>query len=386
MDDRGLETGVFRRERCAWEVRGFVRIKWKKVLQGTSAIVLAGAAMVFGFAIYGNHQMGKIPALSFEDSLNYTLKGNNQAFITVGVLQDGQAAYTVYGKDGAKMSQMEHRYEIGSLTKTFTAALIQKAVREGKVSLDDAIDKHLDLPEGGTYPTVEQLLTHTSGYKAHYFELPMIGNFFGRRNDFHGITGDMVLARLSKVSVSGEPQGFRYSNFGYATLGLVLEAVYGEDYTSLVNGFASKELGLENTRISVKEDDGMRYWDWQDGDAYLSAGGLTSTISDMLEYARLQLAGNGILATTHDSFAVIHASTKAFKTMGIHMDEIGAGWIMDRENRIIWHNGGTGDYNCYLGFSLETETAVVVLANLAPNYRIPGTVMGIKLLKQYLQE
>lgn len=349
-------------------------------------IVLAALAVGIGLVIYGNHQMRKIPELSFEDSLNHTLKGHDQALITVGVLQSGQATYTVYGEDGVAMPQMEHTYEIGSLTKTFTAALILKAIEEGKVNLDDGVDKHLDLPEGSAYPTVAELLTHTSGYKAHYFEMPMIGNFLRRRNDFHGVTGEILRERLAKVSVSDETKGFLYSNFGYATLGLVLEAVYGADYSALVNGFASDELGLENTRISMMEDGRRKPWAWKEGDAYLAAGGLTSTISDMLEYARLQLAGDGILGTAHASLAVIDASSKAFKTMGIHLDEIGAGWIMDRENNIIWHNGGTGDYNCYLGFSLEKETAVVVLSNLAPNHRIPGTVLGIKLLKQYFEE
>ena len=44
------------------------------------------------------------------------------------------------------------------------------------------------------------------------------------------------------------------------------------------------------------------------------------------------------------------------------------------------YNGGTGNYNSYLGFNPETGTAVVVLSNLAPNYRVPATVLGVKLL------
>lgn len=54
--------------------------------------------------------------------------------------------------------------EIGSLTKTFTAALINKAVFEGKVNTSDTIDCYLALPAGNDYPTIEELLTHTSGY------------------------------------------------------------------------------------------------------------------------------------------------------------------------------------------------------------------------------
>lgn len=345
-------------------------------------VIFVVVLMLVGIAVYGNYQMSKIQGLSFKDCLDYTMKGNDHAIITVGIIKDGHASYTVYGKDGTKMPQAEYTYEIGSLTKTFTAALIKKANIEGKINLYDTVDKYLDMPEGMIYPTIEQLLTHTSGYKAYYFELPMIDNFVSGKNDFYGITDEMMFERLSKVSVINKTQKFKYSNFGYATLGLILEKVYGMDYTTLVNEFASNEIGLKNTHISDKSGDLKKYWDWKEDDAYLSAGGLTSTISDMLLYAQLQLSGEGILGSSQESLSVINATTNANKNMGIMMDEIGAGWIIDRENDVIWHNGGTGDYNCYLGFCPETEMAVVILSNLAPNYRIPATVLGVKIMKQ----
>lgn len=358
-----------------------VKKRNKKIYKIILIFILAVVLTVGGFAIYGNYQMSKIPGLSFDDCLNYTLKGKDNAFITVGMIKDGQASYTVYGKDGEEMPPVEYTYEIGSLTKTFTAALTKKAINEGKINLDDTIDKYLEIPAGNTYPTIEQLLTHTSGYKAYYFEKPMIANFFSGRNDFCGITDDMIHKRLSGISVPGETQKYKYSNFGYAVLGLILEEVYGMDYTALVNMFASDELRLENTHISDKQDNLNKRWDWNAGDAYLSAGGLVSTISDMLDYAQLQLSDKGIFAGCHDTLAVINASTDSNKDMDINMNEIGAGWVIDTENGIIWHNGGTGDYNCYLGFCPKTETAVVILSNLSPSYRIPATVMGVKLLK-----
>ena len=66
--------------------------------------------------------------------------------------------------------------------------------------------------------------------------------------------------------------------------------------------------------------------------------------------------------------------------MGICMDEIGMGWIIDREHGVIWHNDGTDDYNCYPGFNVQSQTAVVILSNLPGGYRIPATVMGAAVL------
>lgn len=71
--------------------------------------------------------------------------------------------------------------------------------------------------------------------------------------------------------------------------------------------------------------------------------------------------------------------------MGIYIDAIGTGWMIDNHNGIIWHNGATSHFNCYLGFDKENQVGVVILSNLSPNYRIPATVMGIKLLTSLQQ-
>lgn len=324
--------------------------------------------------------MNKVPDLTFEEALAYTTGNTPSAVITVGIIKDGQASYQVYGENGKELPPELHTYEIGSLTKTFTAALVNKAVMEGTLSLDSTIDLCLPLPEGNEYPTVKELLTHTSGYRAYYFEKPMITNFLSRRNDFYGITKEMVLKKAGESSVGQDSYGFVYSNYGYAVLGLVLEAVYGSEYRTLLNDFVQKELGLTGTGISGQSGDLGNYWDWKEDDAYLPAGAVTSNIADMLAYAQLQLDSAPYFAECHRSLKAVHASTPAYSAMGIRMDEIGMSWVLDCENGIVWHNGGTGGYNSYLGFHPETGTAVVVLSNLAPGFRIPATVLGAKLL------
>lgn len=355
------------------------RIKRRKTA-AIIALFLCTAFIISGITIYGRRQMNKIPGLTFEEALEYTTKDNPDAVITVGVIDNGQISYKVYGGNGNELPAELHTYEIGSLTKTFTAALVNRALTEGKINTESTVDCYLPLPDGNEYPTIKELLTHTSGYKSYYFERPMISNFFGGRNAFYGISKEMVLEKAGNLNMDDESRRFVYSNFGYAVLGLVLEEVYDTDYTSLVNGFAQNELGLSGTKISDKDGDLGNYWDWMDTDAYLSAGAITSNISDMLLYAQMQLERHPYFAECHNVIGPIDASTEEYKSMGIHMDGIGMSWIIDSENGIIWHNGGTGNYNSYLGFQPETGTAVVVLSNLAPGYRIPATVLGVKRL------
>ena len=349
------------------------------------SIVLCAALVLGGLMIYGKAQMGKVPSLTFEDALKYTTHGKPDARITVGIIKDGQASFTVYGEDGQILPAEKHIYEIGSLTKTLTAVMVGKAAEDGRIRLDDTIDAYLSLPEGKSYPTVAELLTHTSGYSAYYFETPMIGNFFAGRNSFCGISRDMVLTKAKGLDMNRESYGFTYSNFGYAVLGLVLEAVYDQDYTVLLNDYVQNDLGMTTTKISKRDGDLGDYWDWQENDAYLSAGAVTSNIEDMLRYAQMQLDADPPFDRCHRSLKVINASSESYRMMGIHMDEIGMAWIIDNENGFIWHNGGTGHYNSYLGFDPEAGTAVVILSNLSPGDRIPATVLGIKLLQELKQ-
>lgn len=361
----------------------------KKALKITAGIVAGvlccAISIVFGLQLYGKSQMRKIPALSFHEALSFTLKENTDAKITVGIIKDGKASYTVYGENGSEQPAQPYTYEIGSLTKTFTAARLNKAVQENKIDLNAAIDRYLPLPAGKHYPTVKELVTHTSGYKSYYFERPMVANFFKSRNDFYAITKDMVLKKAASLELEDKAYPFRYSNFGYAVLGILLEEVYGQDYTTLMNQYLQDDLGLKHTTISGGNGDLGNYWDWKADDAYVAAGALTATIEDMLSYAQQQMDATSSFKQCHKSLEQIHATTDNYKSMGIHMDEIGMAWMIDKENNIVWHNGGTGNYNCYMGFQPEKGTAVVILSNCAPGYRIPATVLGVKQLKELNQ-
>lgn len=359
-----------------------VGVKTKKrrkvaLIVAASVVALVILAVV-GLNIYASAQMSKIPAMSFEECLQYTTSGSDRAVITVGVIKDGKSEWTVYGKDGAELPKTLHTYEIGSLTKTVTASLVMKLVDEGKMSLDAPISDYLELPERAHYPTIRELLTHTSGYSSYYFEGAMIGNFFGGKNSFYTIGDSAILNTLKNTEISADKHKFDYSNFGYAALGLILERVTETEFTRLCDDYLHDELGLVNSRISDGNGDLGRLWDWQPGDTYMAAGAILSDIEDMLKYAQAQLDG---FSENHESFAVIDTVNENYRLMGINMDEIGAAWLIDRENGFVWHNGGTGDYNSYLGFCEETKTAVVVLSNLAPSYKIPATVLGLKKLQ-----
>jgi CubicO group peptidase (beta-lactamase class C family) len=357
--------------------------KRKKVLIIILVIILCIALVICGFALYGRYNMGKIPDMSFMDTLEYTTKDNSEAVITVGIIKNGKQSYKIYGENAQELPAKLHTYEIGSVTKTLTAAMVNKAITEGKISIDATIDNYLSLPKDKAYPTIKELLTHTSGYKGYYFESPMIMNFLKGRNDYYGITKNMALKRVSSLNMDKDSYGFKYSNFGYVVLGLVLENIYNKDYESLFNSFVKEDLRLINTGLMHAEGDLKNYWEWKEGDAYIPAGsGIVSNIEDMLSYADMLLNKDPHIYACTNSLAKIETSNAKYKLLDINIDEMGMGFAIDNSNGIIWHSGGTGNYNSYIGISLGTGNAVVILSNLAPSYRIPSIVMGIKLLKE----
>lgn len=370
----GDEYRVYRQKVC----RYFGRRTWKFFVPFGISII----GVCVGYYYYVTVQSSKIPEMSFEEMLQYTTKNNPDGVITVGIIKDGKVSYHVYGENGKELDTKLHTYEIGSLTKTITATCISKAIQEGKISLNDRIDRYINLPKGNVYPTIKELLTHTSGYKGTYFEFPMIYNYLIDRNIYQGVTDEMVTARLASISLSEEKYGFNYSNFGYAVLGMVLEKIYGEEYQVIINNFVKNELGLKQTAFTQDKGDLDNYWTWYDTDAFASAGALTSNIEDMLTYAKLQLEQGEAIKQTHESLEVIAGSHKRGKARGLYVDEIGMGWIIDNEHGFIWHDGGTYNYNSYLGFNKDSQTGVVILSNLPYDYRISAPLMGARLLQE----
>lgn len=347
-------------------------------------VLICGGA----FLLYLNHQMKKLETMDIDDMLVYSTKGLEDAKITVGILKDGEMKYEVYGENGELMEPKLYDYEIGSLTKTFTGALLCKAIQEGKIDLDAPISDYIELPKQVQYPTIKSLVTHTSGYKGYYLESQMVSNFFHRQaNDFYGINQDMLIQRVGKVQIKEKEYGFKYSNFGMAVLGQVLSAVYEKDYDELMKEYIEIELGLENTWLSEGENNLKGSWNWKKNDAYLPAGGIISNIEDMLSYTQIQMTEKlPYLAKGHELQKKVHGSNASYEKMGIRIDAMGIAWIIDEEHNFLWHNGGTSNYNSYLAFDQEKQVGVVLLSNLSPGKRIPVTVIGVKMMENLQKE
>ena len=312
--------------------------------------------------------------------IEHVTRRKKRAVITVGIVQNGQMSFTVYGENGKVLPNREYIYEIASITKVFTAQLFAKAMSEGKVNLNDTIDRFLDLPHKNYYPTIRRLLTHTSGYKMNYYN--GTGSLIEATPNFEviggGVTKVMLLNTIGKINLQDRDYPFEYSNFGIAVAGLVLEKIYNEDYTSLMNKYLNDNLELFNTRVNNGSVNVSNSWAWSKGNPYIPAAALVSTITDLMKYAQMQIDELPSYVTlSHTKWAQINLPLDASgNDFDLKIDDMGLGWMMCSDYNLIYHIGNTGYTNSFLGFDKSNRIGVVVLVNmLGTQSRIIGTAI-----------
>ena len=294
--------------------------------------------------------------------------------LVVGVVDEQGKRYYSYGETSLGNGALPDEstvFEIGSITKVFTATLLADMVRRGEVELDDPIQ--LYLPTGVTAPTRRQasitlldLATHTSG-------LPRLpGNFqpADPSNPYADYTAQQMYEFLDGYSLQRDPgKRYEYSNYGAGLLGNLLANAGGAEYSDLVAQRITAVLGMDDTAVELSEGMRERLAQGHSGTAPVAnwdipvlagAGALRSTAADMLTF----LAANIGLAETplEPALSDTHAARRPTNSPAM---QVGLGWHVRRggNGETIWHNGGTGGYRSFAGFAREARVGVVILTN-----------------------
>ena len=328
--------------------------------------------------IYKN-KMKEISQYTSRQMINYTLNNNENAIVSVAIYDENGITYNVYGAE----YNLNYDYEIGSITKTFTAMLVSKAIEEGKINLDDNISNYLEL-ENRYYPTIKRIITHTSGFKPYYLSFQKIKNYFAGENDFYNISKEQILKELNKTKLEDKDYNFNYSNFGVSTLGLVLEKVYDKNYNKLLEEYL-EQLNMNNTTIATGTGNLSGYWKWNENDGYIPSGAIISNIEDMSKYLET-------LITSEEEYVInvaeplkdINIENEIYNMFDVNIDSVGMTWIVDNKNNVIWHNGSTTNFNSYIGFNRENKIGVVVLSNISSQKDINMTLIGNKIMHELL--
>lgn len=285
-------------------------------------------------------------------------------------------AYGLADRERKIANTLQTRFRIGSMNKMFTAVSIMQLVQAGKLKLTDPLGKFVP-----NYPnkdvaakvTIEQLLTHTGG----------TGDFFGPEFDAHRLelrTLDDYVKLLGKRAPEFEPGSrYKYSNYGFILLGVVIEKASGEIYYDYVRTHVYAPAGMTatasepesqvvpNRSIGYTQDDSKG----APPDKVVpntntlpyrgtSAGGGYTTVEDFLRFANA-LEQHKLLDAQHTELLT---TGKVVTPSGRY----GYGFVDQTINglRCFGHSGGAPGMNGDLEICPANHTVVVVLANMDP--------------------
>ena len=181
------------------------------------------------------------------------------------------------------------RFRVGSITKTFTAALVLQLVQSGRVSLDATLHHYLPWAGGRVrHITIRELLDHRSGLQ-NYTDFP---SWLTRADGSKTLRPrDILEFALSHPVLFAPGAAWRYSNTNYVALGLVIEAVTHRTYAQLLGSRILRPLHLDATELARTRtprglhDSGTNPWlPW-------AAGSLVSTASDLARFYSALLGG-----------------------------------------------------------------------------------------------
>jgi serine-type D-Ala-D-Ala carboxypeptidase/endopeptidase len=293
--------------------------------------------------------------------------------IVVGIIdKDGPKYYNFGTKTIGGKPVNEHTiYEIGSISKTFTAILLAQMVQEGKLKTNDAAQNYL--PVSVKLPmrddkqiTLGHLSDHTSGLAR------MPTNFTPKdpSNPYIDYTVDQMYSFLNTYTLPREiGSAFEYSNLAAGLLGHILSLKAGKTYEELMVSKIATPLGMKSTKITfdrqmiknlaMGHSQGKQVSNW-DIPTLAGAGAIRSSLHDMIIYIA---ANMGLKKSNLDP--AMQLSHQARHDKAGNGTRVGLGWIISKgaEGDVIWHNGGTGGYRTFAGFVKETGKGVVVLTN-----------------------
>lgn len=330
-------------------------------------------SFTFAFAL----STGSAVAAS-EDDIRVTLEqrfngDRSGACFAAAVIENGATAQAYFCADAKSERSIDGRtvFEIGSITKTMTAALLAETIGRGEIAIDAPLANLLppgtNVPSfNGTPITVGNILTHTSGLPSFPWHNADMRNPYARLSEAD------VLDTLASTALSRAPGSqYEYSNFALMLLSYALAKHSGTDFETLLRDRLLSPLDMDDTFIVTRPSgvhvaqghlsNGRPTGPWEFRVDMAGAGGVRASLRDMVRYLEGQLGIRDspitpVLAQTQKQIAVVGSQA------------MGMAWqILPTENgrTFLMHAGGTGGFSSFLAFDRAAKSGVVLLSDTA---------------------
>lgn len=325
------------------------------------------------------------------------VRDGKHASLVIAVIDGKDSAVYGFGRarPGDKsVPDADTVYEIGSVTKTMTGLLLADAVVAGKAGLEQAAAELLPayaIPAfAGQKITLVQLATHFSG-------LPRLPANLAPADmdDPYADYGEAQLrAFLASHALARAPgAAYEYSNLGYGLLGTALAEQAQRPYEALLQARIFRPLGMHSSSTLTTPAlrarlapghlaDGKPTANWH-FQSIAAAGAVRSSTRDMIAYVQSYMRAPG----PAQQLAVQPRQVLAGEGDGDGVKQVGLAWVLDQAKGrpFAWHNGETGGYASFVGFTLDGKRGVVVLTNTARDddalgvgVLVPGSLPPLK--------
>jgi CubicO group peptidase (beta-lactamase class C family) len=303
---------------------------------------------------------------SIDDAAMSAMRVEHIPGLAVVVSDRGVVTVRSYGFSDLKTKTPvtpDTQFQIGSITKQFTAAAILQLVEGGQLSLDDRLGRFLPSYVQGRGVTIRELLGQTSGIPD-YLEGDVT------ESSTHRVGFDAILARVDHKPLDFAPGTFwAYSNTNYLILGRIIELVSHENYESYLREHVLEPAGLTHTGFMQESPRSDGYVGGASGAVPASpldaswagaAGELVSTASDILTWDKALLSG-AIISPADVALMREDGRLASGEDTGY-----GFGWFVDRDGsrERIWHGGNTWGFASSNVTYPQDGVTIVVLANL----------------------
>ncbi len=278
-------------------------------------------------------------------------------------------------------------YSIGSVTKSFTCLAIMQLAEQGKLSIDDPIEKYMpfDIHPGGGTVCIKHFMSHTSGIPALGYAEQLIGEAIGSTESWLPIAtaADMLTFMQGAEDWTWTKPGERwfYFNEGYLLLGAIIEQVSGMKFEDYIRQHIFAPLNMSRSFFAKSDfdadsDAAVPYVNWaQQGRTpatYVysgigAPGGIISNVLDLAKYASMYLKQSETItkASSQKEMVKSRVKTPVVSTM-FGEETYGYGWATKSNflgHPLINHGGSVGVATAYLGFIPDENIAAAVLIN-----------------------
>ena len=288
-------------------------------------------------------------------------------------------AYGNADYDDNIVNKVNTRFAIASNTKQFTAVAIMQLMEDGKINLDDTIDKYFPNFKYANQITVRELLQMRSGLVDYlnaaelYFkdeESLKILNDYREKAYFDEYvsdsrwTADIILNNLYLSELQFEPgQAYDYCNTNYYLLGLIIEQASGVSYEDYIKENIFKPCGMKISSMSAEDTDAKGHGSVESGEIVVNpkftfaAGNIYTNVYDLLRWERMLHTGKLL-------------SQESYNEMITPSEDSGYGFGLIISDGIIRHSGVIDGFNSYTEYDSAKDITIIILENYDPSTSI----------------